>query len=85
MNVYTQTYYVEREISMPGMEDHDWQEIPLCVEYTRSRYYPSTYFDPAEGGEIEIVSVRTADGDRIELDDAEHDACVQWLHDHHEE
>lgn len=50
------THYIER-----GDE-----EIELHVIYSVSPFIPATYYQPAEGGEIEIISV-TCDGDAFGL------------------
>lgn len=42
------THYIER-----GDE-----EIELAVIYDVSRFVPATYWQPAEGGEVEIISVK---------------------------
>lgn len=42
---------LEREIGS------DYEIIPVTVGYNVSRFYPATRYEPASGGEIEIVSV----------------------------
>jgi hypothetical protein len=32
----------------------DGEEVEVEVEFTCSAYHPATYFDPPEGGEVEI-------------------------------
>lgn len=44
--------------------------LDVTVTYTVSPYYPATYYQPAEGGDVELVSV-TANGNDVALTDAE--------------
>lgn len=52
------------------------QEIELRVTYSMTPVVPATYWQPAEGGEIDIVSV-THNGKPFTLTDAEEDALVE--------
>jgi len=46
------------------------EEIEVRVTYSVSPFIDATYWQPAEGGEVEIISVR-ANGQEIALTDAE--------------
>lgn len=45
--------------------DHDNQDLPVVVTFTVSKYYPATYLQPAEGNEVEIISIITETGEDI--------------------
>lgn len=53
-------------------------ELAVTVSYTVSPFYPATRTQPAEGGEIEIISAEFADSDAANMPapitEAEHDA-----------
>lgn len=52
-------------------------EIELAVIYSASPRVAATYWQPAEGGEVELVSIRNAaTGDEIDLTDAEEAALI---------
>jgi len=59
------THYIER-----GDE-----EIELAVAYDVSEYYEATREQPAEGGEVELISVK-CEGKEIALTDAEETALL---------
>jgi len=46
------------------------EEIEVRVTYSVSPFVAATYWQPAEGGEVEIISVKR-DGQEISLTDAE--------------
>ncbi len=50
---YNLTYYVN--------------DVPLDVSFNRSKYRPATYDDPAEGGEIDDVTVTIEGWDVTEI------------------
>lgn len=50
-------------------------EIELRVIYSVTPYVAATYWQPAEGGEVEIISVRK-DGKPFALSDAEESALL---------
>jgi hypothetical protein len=52
------------------------REIQLVVTYSMTPPVAATYWQPAEGGEIEIVSVKH-NGQPFKLTDAEEDALVE--------
>lgn len=52
------------------------REVELVVTYSMTAPVAATYWQPAEGGEIEIVSVKH-DGREITLSEAEEDALVE--------
>lgn len=39
--------------------EHNGREVEVLVRFTVSPFVPATYWQPAEGGEIEIVSAET--------------------------
>ncbi len=51
------------------------REVELVVTYSVTPFVGATYWQPAEGGEVEIVSVTHA-GREVELSDAEMDALA---------
>jgi hypothetical protein len=66
------------------------QEVELVVTYSCTPFVEATYWQPAEGGECEIVSIKR-DGRPITLTDAEEDALLEqaiarsaedWAEDH---
>lgn len=66
------------------------REVELVVTYTCTPYVAATYWQPAEGSECEIVSVKHG-GKEITLSDAEEDALLEqaiarsaddWAEDH---
>lgn len=59
------------------------EDIELDVEYSVAPYYPATWHDPAEGGEITEMTV-TRDGEPFALTDEEQNALDQWVYDHHD-
>ena len=76
------TYTVEKET------DGFWRTAEFAVEFTASRYYPATYDDPAEGGEIEVGEItldRLVDenSDDVELTDAIKSNLVEWVTQNH--
>lgn len=68
-----------------GFNRLDDDETDITVEYTVGRYYPATWEQPAEGGEIEIVQAWINGGTSqiIELTPAEHDKFHLWLMENH--
>lgn len=52
------------------------REVELVVTYSVTPFVAATYWQPAEGGECEIVSVKH-DGREIELSQAEEDALLE--------
>lgn len=70
----------------------DENETEVQVEYSITPYYPATYDDPAEGGEVEIVGAWTKGDDgadvKVTLTDAEDEKFSQWIaenHDHNDD
>ena len=51
------------------------EEIELSVIYSCSPFVPATYWQPAEGGEVELISVRHK-GAEFDLTDAEESALI---------
>ena len=69
-------FAIERDRTVPvgplGMATIDATECILCnVEFSVSRAYAATYYDPAESAEIDILSITDQDGAEIELTGAE--------------
>jgi len=69
-------FAIERDRTVPvgplGIATIDATEcITLNVEFSVSRAFAATYYDPAEEAEIEIHSVFDQDGAEIELTGAE--------------
>lgn len=58
------------------------EELEINVEFTATPMIPATWFDPAEGGEIEITAV-FLDGVAISppLTDAEESKVLDYLYD----
>lgn len=52
------------------------REIELRVTYSMTPVVPATYWQPAEGGEIEIVSIKH-DGREITLSDEEEEVLYE--------
>lgn len=52
--------------------------IEICGEYTVSKYYAETHLQPAEGGDVELLTVKR-DGRDFDLTDAEEAALVDAL------
>lgn len=65
---------------------HSWVTIEVYVtNISFSRYYPATYENPAEGGDlenydIEGVDVYDEDGDAIPITDSQMKKIVEWAH-----
>ena len=51
-------------------------EIELAVIYAATPFVAATYWQPAEGGEVEVISVKR-DGKHFDLTDAEEAALQQ--------
>ena len=51
------------------------EEIELTVIYSVTPFVAATYYQPAEGGEVEVVSVKRA-GKEFRLTDDEEDALL---------
>ena len=69
-------FTIERDRTVPvgplGIATIDATEcIALCVEFSVSRAFAATYYDPAEEAEIDIHSISDEDGAEIELTGAE--------------
>ena len=52
------------------------REVELVVTYSVTPFVAATYWQPAEGGEVELVSVKH-DGREIQLSDEEEDALLE--------
>jgi hypothetical protein len=52
------------------------REVELLVTYSMTPVVPATYWQPAEGGEIEIVSVKH-EGREVTLSSEEEDALLE--------
>lgn len=65
------------------------EDIELTIEYSVGRYYPAQTYgpaehcSPAEGGEIEEITV-TRDGEPFVLTDEEQSALDQHIYDTHD-
>ena len=76
----TLTYHLERG------DD----EIELTIEYSVAPYYPAQTYGPpenchpAEGGEIEDMTVTDANGEPIELTDQEREKIEAHIYDTHD-
>ena len=64
--------------TISGMEG----ENEYAIVYTVSKYHAATHMQPAEGGEIEILSVKC---DGRELTGRECDDAVDWILDCHDD
>lgn len=53
-------------------------DVQISVQYNVSKYYPATREQPAEGGEVEIVSV-ALNGAEIELTTQEEIALIAYI------
>ena len=56
------------------------REVDLVVTYSVTPFVAATYWQPAEGGECEIVSVKH-EGREITLSDEEEDALLEMARD----
>lgn len=56
------------------------REVELVVTYEMTAPVAATYWQPAEGGEVEIVGVKH-DGKPVTLSDAEEDALLEQARD----
>ena len=65
------TFHIERDCGSFGR-----YEYALAVTYRVNRYYPATHWQPAEGGDCEIISV-LLDGEEFELTQAEEERLQQ--------
>ncbi len=65
----------------------DDQEIEISVEYTATPHVPATYWQPAEGGEIEIVAVTLEDGSKLDppLSEDEESVIIDHLYESHDD
>lgn len=59
-------------------------ETEVTVEYTISPVIPATWYEPAEGGEVEIVRVTDADGVEIKWTDDEDEKWCSWIAENHD-
>lgn len=46
---------------------NDDEELDVEVEYEGTPYVPATYYQPAEGGEVYVLSVKDSKGKEMEL------------------
>lgn len=75
----TLTYHLSR----------DDEEIELTIEYSVAKYYPAQTYGPpencypAEGGEIEDMTV-TRDDEPFEITDAERQKIEAFIYDNHD-
>lgn len=58
-------------------------ETEVTVEYTITAIVPATYWEPAEGGEIEIVKVTDAEGNPAQHTDEEDEKWCNWIAENH--
>ena len=69
----------------------DDEDVEVTVEYTATPYVPAQTYGPpencypAEGGDIEIVSVTGPDGKKLELSAENEDRLMDYLYESHEE
>jgi len=59
-------------------------ETEVTVEYTITGVVPATWWEPAEGGEVEIVKVTNADGVEIKWTDDEDEKWCNWIAENHD-
>lgn len=60
-------------------------EVEICLEYTATDFTPATHFDPAEGGEIEIVDAWIEPGGkRYELTDEQRETWGELIFTEHD-
>ena len=59
-------------------------ETEVTVEYTITGIVPATYWQPSEGGEVEIVKVTDADGNPVQHTDAEDEKWSTWIAENHD-
>ena len=69
-------------LSRSGMAGNAEGENEYAIVYTVSKYHSATYWQPAEGGEIEILSIKC---DGRELTGRECDEAVDWILDCHDD
>ena len=71
-------------------EDENGEETAVMVEFSVSKYYKATWDDPAEGGEVEIITalVLSDDGKTMldaQMTDAECERWTQYLEENPDE
>lgn len=70
------TFHIERDCGPFGQ-----REYALDVIYAVNRFYAATYWQPAEGGDVDIISVTFA-GEEFDLTQAEEDRLQQYCIDY---
>lgn len=70
--------------SLPYTLEHvdtngDDASLDGTLEYTMSPIIPATYWEPAEGGEVELDGFYLKDGTKAEMTDAEYDAAYEFV------
>ena len=70
------TYHTEYTLEREG------SDIDCFVTYTVSQYWPATYWEPASGGEIEIISIVGPDGNPLPTTVREDDEIRDFIQEH---
>lgn len=60
-------------------------ETEVTVQYTITPIIPQTYWQPAEGGEVEIVKVTDENNVAIQTTDEEDEKWCLWISENHED
>jgi hypothetical protein len=60
-------------------------EFDVEIEYTITPYYPATWDDPAEGGEVEIQGAYTKDGLPYPWTDRQDAEWCDWISENHKD
>ncbi len=72
---------------MPHTHETEFEradETAVVVEYTISNFVPASYWQPAEGGEVEIVKVFDTDRNVIQHTDEEDEKWCLWIAENHD-
>jgi len=60
-------------------------EIEICVEYSITGLSPATYWDPAEGGEVEIIKAWIEPGGKdYDISDDENEKWSETIAEEHD-
>lgn len=71
---------------MPRTHETEFEradETVAFVEYTITDVVSATYWQPAEGGEVEIMKVTDADGKEVQYTPEEDERWSLWIAENH--
>lgn len=72
-------YTLERAVS-----NGDTVSIDGTLDYTMTPIVPATYWEPAEGGEVDKIEFHDRGGHEVELTDDEVEAALEYVYEHGE-